>query len=316
MLNSTEEKRLMRLYNVYYICKNAREVIADLKAIRFDRNSRIGYRLENWGQVYEALEALYTVSCMKENIEKAFRVIPLINRTNEVIEIASEEYSELQKHITSLMQRLDAIIKLYESMDLEETKIGLEVKIPQSDSLSDYIDILRNFDFILEQCPYCRIEGEQLKFSGTDVGSSWLTFALISEGTYRILNNIGKLIDKAIGIKSHLVTLKMQQEELESMKLKNEIGQETMEIFQKMKKLTYKKYVDELSVEIAPPSNGEEESKVEKSLEKLADLIDKGVEIYTSIETPKEVKAVFPVSNKQELLPEGLIKYLDDKSNA
>lgn len=313
MVNNVNEGIFMRLYNIYYICKDSREITGDLKAEEFKRGGVGAYRLLNWPEFKETLDVLFNIACLHEVTEDVFSAIPLIVRSWELPEISVSEFSELNKNLCSLNLKLDAIIELYESMNLEETKIGLEVKIPQSDSLSEYIDILHDLDFVFEQCPYCRINDEQLKFTGTDIGSAWLTFALVSEGTYRLLNNVGKLIDKAIVIKSHFLTLKMQEEELEAMRAKNTVSKETIEVFQQMKKLTYKKYVDELAEEIEPTADGEEEGKVEKSLEKLANLIDKGVEIYTSIETPKEVKAVFPVSDKQEALPDGLIKYLEDK---
>lgn len=65
------------------------------------------------------------------------------------------------------------------------------------------------------------------------------------------------------------------------------------------------------SGEITDP---EEKTKLEKSLEKLSDLVDKGLEIHTSIETPKEIKVLFPFVETQKTLPDNLLKYIEDKS--
>ena len=108
----------------------------------------------------------------------------------------------------------------------------------------------------------------------------------------------------------------MQDEILKTMQSKNEATQETVDAFKKMKKITYKQYVDELQNELGRLENGEEEGKVAKSLEKLANLLDKGVEIHTSIETPKEIKVLFPFVETQQTLPDSLLKYIEDKASS
>ena len=60
-------------------------------------------------------------------------------------------------------------------------------------------------------------------------------------------------------------------------------------------------------------SDGEERGKAEKSLEKLAELMNKGVEIYTSIDTNKDIQVLFPTIDGGETLPSDIMKYLEDK---
>lgn len=42
-------------------------------------------------------------------------------------------------------------------------------------------------------------------------------------------------------------------------------------------------------------------------------LMDKGVEIYSSIETPKEIKVLFPVDKDTAILPDNITKLIEDK---
>ena len=44
------------------------------------------------------------------------------------------------------------------------------------------------------------------------------------------------------------------------------------------------------------------EQKLKKSLEKITELMEKGVEIYTSIDTDKDIQLLFPPLEKQEAL--------------
>ena len=215
---------------------------------------------------------------------------------------------------------MQGVVDLYESMHDGISQPGIDIKIPSCESLKDYIKILDDIDFIITQCPYLRNENEDIKYRGTDVGSDWITFAIIMSSTvsasFVVLNNLASLMNKAIQIKSNKKVLDMQDEILKTMQSKNEATQETVDAFKKMKKITYKQYVDELQNELGRLENGEEEGKVAKSLEKLANLLDKGVEIHTSIETPKEIKVLFPFVETQQTLPDSLLKYIEDKASS
>ena len=57
----------------------------------------------------------------------------------------------------------------------------------------------------------------------------------------------------------------------------------------------------------------EERDRTARTIEKLAILVDKGVEIYSSIETPDEIKVMFPFTENAPLLPEGLQKLIEAK---
>ena len=132
---------------------------------------------------------------------------------------------------------------------------------------------------------------------------------------FHIMNNLAAILNKAIGLKTSKNVFKMQEEMLKSMKQKNEVADETIEAFKKMKEITYNNCVKELEEEIGELKDGEEEGRVSRTLELLGDLVEKGVEIYSSIETPKEIKVLFPFSDNQPELPDSLIKYLEDKSS-
>jgi len=43
-------------------------------------------------------------------------------------------------------------------------------------------------------------------------------------------------------------------------------------------------------------------------------LLDKGVELYASLDTPREVQVLFPALEETLTLPDDLVKYLEAKS--
>lgn len=103
-----------------------------------------------------------------------------------------------------------------------------------------------------------------------------------------------KMIDMAVKIKSHVATVQMQEEALRSMQLKNEVAVEVYKTFEEANKLVVEQCVGDLKRELGKLENREEEGKAQKSLEKLAYWMDRGLQIHSAIDAPKEIKDLFP----------------------
>lgn len=306
----------MRLYNVYYICKAALNGLKELKILNLSNG---GVRLNGWEICKQSLESLFSIDFVKKDAQYLYNVLNPIDREKSQPEIGTNTYNIFMPAHANLKTRIEGVIDLYESMRDGISQPGIDIKIPSCDSLKEYIKILDDIDFIFTQCPYFINENEKIKYKGTDVGSDWITFAIIissaTSAGFVILNNLASIMNKVITLASNKKILDMQDEMLKTMQLKNEASQETISTFKIIKENIYKKYVDELQDELGSLKDGEEEGKVSKSLEKLINLMDKGVEIHTSIETPKEIKVLFPFVETQQSLPDSLLKYLEDKTS-
>lgn len=306
----------MRLYNVYYTCKVA---LSGLKQIKNDTLGNGAKRLIGWNIGKQALESLFNVDFIKDDARQLYNILNPIDREKQSPDIGNSTFNEFTTLYKKLIIKLESIVDLYESMRDGVSQPGIDIKIPACNSLKEYIKILTDIDFVFAQCPYLKNENEAIQYKGTDVGSEWLTFAIIISSAastgFIILKNLSFLMDKAISLMSNKKVLDMQEETYKMMLQKNEITQTTIDAFNKMKEITYKAYVDELQDELGKLKDGDEEGRVSKSLEKLANLIDKGVEIHTSIETPKEIKVLFPFVEPQQSLPDSLLKYIEDKTS-
>lgn len=317
-MKNTKEKRnvFVRFYNVYFICKSYIGTINNVH-IREMRNANgvlTGYRILNWSECKKVLPDIAQITSIKPVINNVCNVLDFVAIEQEHPETSIDTGRKFRDAFEKLRISMNAIINLYESMELGKNDCGIDVKIPSCDSLKEYMEYLKEIDFVFTQCPYLQCDKEQIKFKNVDVGSQWLNFMVISTSSFYILNNLAKLIERAIAMKSYLKTIRQQDEILKSMQVKNEVASETLDVFKTMKRITMEGYVKELESELGELKDGEERGKVEKSLEKLAELIDKGVEIYSSIETPNEVKALFPMSENNVLLPDNIVKLLEEKS--
>lgn len=303
----------MRLYNIFYICKSCLPNIKAIKTREVVNDSNV-VLIRNWGECKKSLDALRTLECFEEKISNLYKVLDWRAKIDDV-RLPVGEKPLFDKYLGEISYSVEILVKLCEDMEIGKVESGIDVKIPKCNSLKEYMGYLKEIDFIFSQCPYLICNDEEIKFNNVDVGSQWLVFAIVGAPvTFCILNNLAKLVQKAVEIKSNILVLKQQEEILEEMCQKNETGREVIDAFKKLKKITMDKCVRELEEDIGELRDNEERSKVERSVESLAYLMDKGVEIYSSIETPKEIKVLFPFEKDTAILPDNIQKLIEDKS--
>lgn len=318
-MENTNERRykFMRLYNIYYVCVSCLPSLEKVKTVEIRNANKevLGIKIEEWADCKIALNELYKISCLKECVLSTLAIFNDIEKDQYAPSVSPDRGRKFVNELRNLRSSINTIIRLYESLEIGESKTGIDVKIPKCESLKEYMEYLKDIDFVFSQCPFLLVEDERIEFNNVDVGSQWLTFLVVTSGTFFILNNLGVLVNKAIAIKSNLLFYKQQEEQLRAMRLKNEVMEETVDVFKQMKQKVLNDSVNELESEIGELKDGEERGKVEKSLEKMVMLIDKGVEIYSSIQTPNEVKALFPTNENNPILPDNIIKLLEVKSD-
>lgn len=319
-MDNTKERRykFMRLYNIYYICCVCKDEIDKNVKVQTVKNANgqiVKYMVMGWPELKESLKQLNNISFMRNVVEKVYCTIDSLDRDNQQPTLSPTRKERFGVVLDELKISLKAIKNLYESLDIGESHAGIDVKIPKCESLKEYMDYLKEIDFIFTQCPYLLANDEEIKFNNVDVGSQWLSFFLAASGTFGILNNLAKLVSKAMAIKSNILIYKQQEEQLAAMRLKNEVMEETVDVFKKMKQKVLNDSVSDLESELGELQDGEERGKVEKTLEKMVMLMDKGVEIYSSIETPNEIKVLFPETKDNPILPDNLVKLLEKKED-
>ena len=80
-----------------------------------------------------------------------------------------------------------------------------------------------------------------------------------------------------------------------------------LDAFKKTNKILTQNSVSELEQELGELKDGEEKDKAGRSLEKLAYWMDKGMQFYSAIDAPNEIKDVFPVQQEVSYLSDDLI---------
>lgn len=304
----------MKLYNIYRLCKCNLNFFENLK----DEHTNDVYTIKNWLNVKEKVENISKVSALNKYACDFINTIPDTVRHKDNFRIEKKLYDILISKMNLLHSKMATIVELYESMGLneEDNTNAIDIKMPPCEDLNEYISCLKDINFVFTQCPFLQCEGEVLKFSSVDVGSNWLRLTIATTTACMLLGNIASVLDKAIALRSHYITIQQQEELLKSMQTKNELAEEQVKTFKQLKNAGVEIVIKKLEKEQEKTLDPEERDKTERSLDKLILFLDKGGEIYASLDAPEEIQLLFPEIEGNYELPENIIKYLEDKENS
>ena len=310
----------MRLYNIYYVCKM---VMEDLNSIEIrdyllengDGKKRIK-RLTNLPRYRIALEKLKDVEIFKNDVQQAMASVAYYG-FNVSTAIIDENDNRIISLANKIKNNVKLIVDLYESMKITKHQIGLDVYVPPCKYLKDYMSILKDIDFIINQCPYLQSDEEEFQYNGTDIGSDWITLVVVTTGVITttsciLLNNFAELTKKIQEIRVRFQMIDQNEEVLKTMKIRNELLMEMQQVYAKEKEDAFNNAVIDLKESLGGLNDGEEEGKVLVSLKKYNSLLESGVRFYSSIESPPEIKELLPSSDDPKALSDTIIKYLED----
>ena len=314
----------MRLYNIYYVCKMAME---DLKYVEVNDYTedvgRIGrVCIENIHNYKSALEKLEQIDFIRNDVQRAIRSIADLIVYDENVSVIDDidRADEVISTHDIIENKVQSIIDLYESMKDTKQQVGIDIFIPPCQYLNEYLSILKEIDFIISQCPYLKSDDEDIRYNGTDIGSDWITLVIVTTGavatTSYILNNFAELTKKVQDIMVRLQKIEQNKEFLKTMKIKNELLEQMKNAYEREIEETYQNAKNELKESLGNLNDGEEEGKVLLSLQKYKALLDRGVQFYSSIESPPEIKELLPSSGNHIALSDTITnRYLESKDD-
>lgn len=313
MKKKIQLEKFMRLHNYYLLCRKLRDAIDHLQfKEQAKRNGLTSYYIEGWNEYKSVLNELREIPILKDDIDSLYRSVPVFVAESDTPEINADTRSTLLMKKSLLLNKLDTIIDLGKSINPNNQTLGIDVRIPHCDDLQQYIGYLKDIDFILNRCPYLLEKDASIQFTGTDVGSCWVVFGImggVALGTV-ILKNLAELIDCAIRVKSHFISVKQQELILEQMECETEAKKTYSSIVSTISKQILAKEVETLSHQ-EKIDDPEKKDQVIKSLEKIVNLYNNGGGIFTSLEAPKEVQVLFPPIDSKNVLSDSALKLLE-----
>ena len=306
----------MRLHSMYFICKTHLKTLESFKLESKTNQNNIRYKYMNgWLRLKELINELSNVTSLTPYIVKVVNSIPAYYRSNDSFNLSTEEANIFEEAKKNLVIAMDSIVKTYEVINNKEceVKTGVDILLPKFESLSEFSSCLKDLDFVFTQCPYLNRDDSNFKYGSVDIGSVWITVLLSGAAATSILFNLSKMIHVAQKIKSHSITIKLQEEALTSRTIKNELSREFLDAFREINKELKANTIQEIKNELGDLNDGEEEGKAEKSIDKLAFWLDKGMQIYSTLDAPDEIKNLFPEQTEAKYITDDIMKLIEKK---
>lgn len=296
----------MRLYTMYYLCKNNMEAFKNVEGRQTNTN-RDEYRVAKWPEIKQGIDNLYSILSLREHLNDVYQIVPTAYKYLDYVDFNKATLDRFNIKLNKLNTSIQTIVELYESLGYNETENNLEVKIPDGIELNKLVKLFGELDFVLNQCPIIDRDGNTSTVVKTDVGSIWFILA----GTAAFLKSVGYIVNVTIKARADLASIKELEALCIEMSAKADVAQVLTSTLKEKKDVVMRKYVDEIKTLTGKTLNPEEEDKVEKCISKLDDLLESGVKVYAAINTPREIQVLFPEQPDLKLLPEDAIKLIE-----
>ena len=301
----------MRLKYMYYLLKKS---IVDLNGLQLKEETKQDhgstyYRgfVGNWRSARRALTSVSRIPLFKNFCEEIVNDEEFSYRLRgdrDSFYIPHSVYLKYKPLYAEFLTKVDAIISFCEDAGFDISEPGFDIKMPHTESLGEFSDNFALLSKAISQCPYLNCDNEKIILKKTDIGSIWFEFCIAATGTTFILSSLAKIVDKCIKIKSHRMTVRLQEEQYRTAKLKGDLLEAVIEANKEVMNTVVSECVSELKEEIPNVSiNNEDENRIKYTLNSIASLMDKGMEIYASIDSPEEIKDLFPSADEITALP-------------
>lgn len=300
----------MRLRELYKICSNkVLEVDGMLEKICLCKDAKIN---EN---DRKGIERDYKSFCIQLCFD--LEDIPYLQFSSEIY---SDNINESIKELECLSQKMKCVILLYETMGYNNKEsIGIDIKIPKIGSITDLKTYIDGLEFVFTKCPFLQSKSERLELRTVEHGSIWLVFTVVgvtvAVGSI-LLNNIAAFIDKCFVIRNHKLICESQRQCIEIMEVDQKEKEEMLKNINKVYKIMIKKTIKEFEECTGYQlQDGDEEGRAEQSFERMIKLLDQGLQIYSSINSPEEIKAVFAPLEMHYLDIQKGLKQIEEKAD-
>ena len=212
--------------------------------------------------------------------------------------------NDMMQNFWLLQEKVNCAISLLETMNCQsEESIGLEIKIPDLNDITEFKKYIDDLEFVFTKCPFFQSDDASLKLETVENGSIWLIFGVacvsatataIANMGSELLNNIAAFIDKCFVIKSHKLTCEMQEQQIKNAKIEQKEKEELLKNIDRLYRISVENAIRELQADTGYHiKDGDEKGRVEQSFEKMIKMMEQGLQIHASIDSPQEVKALF-----------------------
>jgi hypothetical protein len=266
------------------------------------------HTISNWNTVYASLCELNSYSFLTPMVQEIFKLGIQYESYTSTIRIDANAFNQFNARYKPLISVLNSVNEMLDEFFGADSIDQINVKLPDNIDLTALSEMIKDIDFIFNKAQAVRKfnDNKDVTIKRIDSGSIWLILS-ISAGAVTL---IGKLVKMALNIKE-------QQVENEIAVQRLRVAKSGANIIEQIEKELKEKLIEDCHTQAENFAqdnncelNYEEQSSLSKATERLASLLFKGIEIYASLEAPKEVALEFPKQEVVERLTERSTKQL------
>ena len=303
----------MRLKEMHYLIHNALDNWVEPVFVEHKQpgTNDVAFSFENAQIIIRLIKPLSMIPVVRKNINKIYKTSSKF-KTDATPYITGTGVKLIRECMNIIYADLSAMADMCMVLGVEQNSVGFDVKLPPNITLAELSECTKDLNHIFTQCPLLHSDNEEIKLHGVDIGSMWLTFTIICMGaatTFYVVNNLAAMVDKVLAIREHAEVLKQQEELTQRAGIKGEMLQTIVEANKTIIKTLTNDAVKELATE-KDISTPEDVERTRASFIMLKEWMEKGMEVYSAIDAPDEVKAAFPPVEMQ-MLPDSTAKILE-----
>lgn len=305
----------MRLQELYHTLKTAYDNWEDPQfEVAQKRQDGNNYKFKNAKKIASLLTPLVQIDGIGGEVSAIFIINMTFYKGTASI-FTEEEKEQILSSTVKIKANLEAMLGMCSTLGVNQNSDGFDIKLPPNMTMAEFSECVKDLNNIFSRCPILQSKEEEVKLRGVDVGSMWLTFSVVcltSATAFFIVHSIGALVDCVITILEHKAVLKQQEELCRATKMKNDLLEKIINtnniVLDEMRQQAAESLAH--SREIEDPAAIAE---LRGNIAMLEKWIDRGMQIYASIDAPKEAKAAFPPVERQSL-PNAVVKALTGES--
>lgn len=310
-MREADVKKIIKL-NYEKLELNTQEVIV---------NSTRYNEIKNWKEISDALFSLLRFPFLIDSIESLFECGANVRSNANNITIISSSFKDFENKFKIVKAKCEAILDYNDSKNCMSKDNNLYVKLPDElDDLNELEEIIKSLEYIFNKCPILNESYKKIGFVGVEHGSSWLVLSIIVTSLKLLpgaLNNIADFIKKCNEIRIQNRTIRKMDLDYYAA-----LFDFTKEEFDEKIKIADKKIKEqqsEVCIEKFKEIEGIKKEKISPedtlsithAMVAMIDLIEKGVEIYSSDNVDDNVKTRFPAQEDFKKFRYQDVKLLD-----
>ena len=296
-----------------------KDIISTVELLNFDTEETMSngtkfVTIKNWATVCTALHKLGNYGFLAEYVQKIFNRGMHYEVPEKSLNLSQSEFLAFKKDCDLVIFSAHLCINIIDEFFQEDAENQLNIKLPDNLTLEQLDAIVGDLNFVLNKCSAIRTanDNNDVKIDKVDSGSIWLIIGVTSAA----LTLVGKIVHYCLATRRELLNQDMMKQQLRVYKTGADMIQSLEEEMERKLKEQYQNDAKKIISEHGLSNNNEDVVSLKAGMEKLTDMIYKGVEIYASIEAPELSQSAFPSAEAYRILLPDVQKQLAEPADS